>query len=222
MSGYVDVVWPTHEAVHLPVEIVSSLPYRIHDGLGTAEDIARLRAEAVIHQAHASAKKAEEQAARMVLRDQLAAEYPYLLHPQNVNGGSLICAAKNCRTLLAKAFPGIKFSVTTERYSGGNSMSVHWTDGPGTKAVEDIVKRFAGGHFDGMTDCYEHGHSVFCDLFGEAKYVSASRSHSPEHLRAVCAATFPDRVPEIVAEEFNNGRLEHWDSMELRRALGEV
>ena len=222
VSGYVDIVWPTHEAKHVPAEIVTSLPYRIHQGLGTADDIARLRAEAAIHQATAAAKATEDQAARLVLRDRLLAEYPYLARPESVKGGSLVCAAKNCRTLLKRAFPGVQFSVTTERYSGGNSLSVRWTDGPGTKAVDDIVKRFAGGHFDGMTDCYEYGHSVFCDLFGDAKYVNASRSHSRARLAAVCAATFPERVPEIIAKEFNNGRLEHWDSVALRQALGDV
>ena len=44
--------------------------------------------------------------------------------------------AKIIRQELAKAFPGIKFSVKSKSYSGGSSIDVGWTDGPTPKMVE--------------------------------------------------------------------------------------
>ena len=56
------------------------------------------------------------------------------------------------RKALAVAFPGIKFSVRSETYSGGASITVSWTDGPRTPEVEAITRRLEGADFDGMID----------------------------------------------------------------------
>ncbi len=60
--------------------------------------------------------------------------------------------AKLVRKALAKAFPGVKFSVRSESYSGGCSVNVRWTDGPLTREVETVAKMFEGKRFDGMID----------------------------------------------------------------------
>jgi Large polyvalent protein associated domain 29 len=66
----------------------------------------------------------------------------------------LSCAetAKLIRVALKKAFPGVKFSVRSSVYSMGASITVGWTDGPMTKAVEAVTGAYAGGGFDGMID----------------------------------------------------------------------
>jgi hypothetical protein len=60
------------------------------------------------------------------------------------------------RGILKKAFPGVKFSVVTERGSMVSSVSVRWIDGPVVKAVEALVEPFEEGRFDGMTDSYDY------------------------------------------------------------------
>lgn len=57
--------------------------------------------------------------------------------------------AKMARKELKAAFPGQKFSV---RISSGRSLEVNWTDGPATAAVKDLIAKYAGESFDGMTD----------------------------------------------------------------------
>ncbi len=56
------------------------------------------------------------------------------------------------RTALKEAFPGAKFSVTSDRYSMGSSVRVSWTNGPSTRLVAALVRRFEGKGFDGQTD----------------------------------------------------------------------
>jgi hypothetical protein len=70
----------------------------------------------------------------------------------------LSCAAtaKLVRAALKKAFPGIKFSVRSDVYSGGASIRVKWTDGPSNKAVKAVAGVYAGGGFDGMIDMAYH------------------------------------------------------------------
>jgi hypothetical protein len=60
--------------------------------------------------------------------------------------------AKLIRKELKHYFSAVKFSVRSNSYSGGSSISVNWVDGPTESAVDAIVKRFEGASFDGMTD----------------------------------------------------------------------
>ena len=66
--------------------------------------------------------------------------------------GYLSCAetAKLIRRDLREAFPGVKFSVRSDTYSGGASIDIRWTDGPRTAKVEPITERYQGAGFDGM------------------------------------------------------------------------
>lgn len=231
ISGYVDIVWPTHESLHLPVNIVASLPYRIHtDRLGTAEEIAEFRAQAAIYQAEAAAKKDEAAKARFVERERLLAKFPHLIRCGETCD-HLNAAAKNIRAMLKAAFPGVKFTVRTERYSGGDSINVGWTDGPKSSEVKAITSRFEAGSFDGMTDRYDYNHSVFCDLFGDAKYVFENRRHTPQALREAVVKVmeqFNDgdtRTPDEIAQAFDNGNLygaDEWKRREINQALGYI
>ena len=65
-------------------------------------------------------------------------------------------AAKLIRAELKKAFPGVKFSVTSNGYSMGDSVYVDWTDGPTRDQVHSIAGKYQEGHFDGMTDSYDY------------------------------------------------------------------
>lgn len=60
--------------------------------------------------------------------------------------------AKLIRVQLKKHFPVIKFSVKSKSYSMGASITIHWTDGPTTKKVNEVVQFFGGANFDGMID----------------------------------------------------------------------
>jgi len=65
---------------------------------------------------------------------------------------SVVDTAKMIRTALKKAFPGVKFSVVSDKYAGGASIDVRYLDGPLAKDVEAVVGPFAGSGFDGMID----------------------------------------------------------------------
>ena len=59
---------------------------------------------------------------------------------------------KLIRKVLKESFPGVKFSVRGQSYSGGASTDIGWTDGPNEQQVNALVSVFKGGYFDGMID----------------------------------------------------------------------
>lgn len=65
---------------------------------------------------------------------------------------SVTDTAKLIRKKLAATFPGIKFSVKCDKYSGGASIDIAWTDGPLDRQVQAAVAPFNGAGFDGMID----------------------------------------------------------------------
>lgn len=149
--------------------------------------------------------KAKE-AARAVAANALRAANPHLW-PANCKGGSLMAAAKNIRLELAAAFPGVKFSVKSSRYSGGDSIDVKWSDGPNCDQVNEIIGKYQAGHFDGMVDCYEYQRSAWRDAFGDAKYIGAHRDLSDAAIASVIrqiAAKYGDKeMPSV--EQFRAG-----------------
>lgn len=95
---------------------------------------------------------------------------------------SVADTAKEIRKAVKVAFPGQKFSVRSSSYAGGASIDVAWVDGPAAKAVDDVVKTFAGASFDGMIDLKSYHESV--TETGErvhwgADFVFTNRSISP-------------------------------------------
>jgi len=65
---------------------------------------------------------------------------------------SVTDTAKLVRAELKKHFPNTKFSVRSDKYAGGASIRVEWTDGATVKRVEDVAGHFHGSEFDGMRD----------------------------------------------------------------------
>lgn len=85
-------------------------------------------------------------------------------------------AAKLIKKELSDKFPGIKFSVTSDCFSGGDSVNINYTDGPTSEEVDDIVKKYQYGSFNGMEDIYEYTNRR-ADI-PQVKYVMAQRSIS--------------------------------------------
>ena len=90
--------------------------------------------------------------------------------------GTHALAAKAIRVELKKLFPTVKFSVTSQTYSMGDSVRIDWTDGVTTDQVNVIVRKYQYGSFDGMTDSYNYTNNR--NDIPQAKYVQCQRSYS--------------------------------------------
>lgn len=123
---------------------------------------------------------------------------------------------------LKLAYPNVKFSVTSQTYSGGNSVDVRYTmedeSYPTTKEVEAIAKFYQGGYFDGMNDIYEYDYSKTGPT---AKYVFVTADtrkledkHKPDFLKHWGLTAFDDN--EIMP------KLGMWKEQALYRYLNEV
>ena len=135
--------------------------------------------------AQAEAKRTQDRATR---RAAALAAHPYLEAVAPGSYSSAKLAAKNIRTQLKRAFPGVKFSVTSDTYSGGDSVDISWELGPTSKEVEAITGQYQRGDFNGMEDIYENNReNVWPQIFGGAKYVSENR-HAGGALDVVAAA----------------------------------
>lgn len=60
--------------------------------------------------------------------------------------------AKLIRAALKRAFPGVRFSIRSERYAGGASVDVEWSGTPPRRQVMEIARSYQGKNFDGMID----------------------------------------------------------------------
>jgi hypothetical protein len=127
-------------------------------------------------------------------------------------------AAKIIRTELKKAFPEMKFSVKTHQYSMGSHVSIHYTDGPPTKAVEAITDQFYGTGFDGMTDSTTHHDSLYQGRpvhFGGSR-PSVSRSFTNDTMinefgRSVRNPENPhDKVEAMLKARIHYGSVAHY------------
>jgi hypothetical protein len=115
-------------------------------------------------------------------------------------------AAKNIRRDLKIAFPDIAFKVTSKSYSGGNSVSVHWSMGPTSDEVRKIIEPYEQGTFDGMTDSYDYDYSEaarkFHDENGSIKFVHWSRDIPEDIYRSLIRDYCNTRADCIYEEEF--------------------
>lgn len=153
--------------------------------------------------------------ARAFAAAELAKAYPWLVKNE---GNSLVSAAKNIRIELGRAFPEVKFSVKSRRFSGGDAIDVRWVDGPTTDQVDLIINRYSAGSFDGMTDSYTYERSAWTAAFGDAKYVHSSREYSDQAIASAIrtvAARYAGNIPagEVLptVEDYRMGRI--WNRM---------
>lgn len=145
----------------------------------------------------------------------------------------LSCAqtAKLIRAALKRAFPGVRFSIRSNTYSGGASVKVKWTDGPLQRDVEAVAKRFQGGDFDGMIDmavCRHHyltpdGMAVMAGTEGtEGSGGTIERVDNPappfdaRRVRFGADFVFCDRE---LSEGFRARLLAAWDALTVRERV---
>lgn len=100
---------------------------------------------------------------------------------------SAALCAKEIRKILKENFPTTKFSVRSSNFSMGDSVHVSWTDGPTNKKVNELIRHFQYGHFDGMIDLYEYSNCR--DDIPQTKYLSCDRNLSEETVRK-CAEKY--------------------------------
>lgn len=100
--------------------------------------------------------------------------------------------AKLVRKALKSNFPGVRFSVRSDTYSGGASIRVAWIDGPTEKAVDAACSPYVGADFDGMIDLKTHRDPVLLGdedgnlrsvSFG-ADFIFTERRYSPAAYRS--------------------------------------
>lgn len=106
-------------------------------------------------------------------------------------------AARAIRAELKTNFPSVTFSVRSRNFSMGDAVDIAYTDGPTLDAVQAITGKYQYGHFDGMTDMYEHSNSR--KDIPQAKFVHARREMSPEtraRLKTETAEKFGIENPE--------------------------
>lgn len=92
------------------------------------------------------------------------------------------CAAA-IREELKKLYPLHKFSVRSESFAGGDAVRVSWTDGLTVPQVDEVIKKYQYGSFNGMEDIYEYSNEN--DNLPQSKFVSSSRTISDELINAV-------------------------------------
>lgn len=81
-------------------------------------------------------------------------------------------AAKNIRTDLKKAFPGVKFYVTSDVASMTSSVDIRWTLGPTEAQVKDIVYKY-----ETHKKPYD---AEFREQFGSVRFVFPKRHYTEE------------------------------------------
>lgn len=100
--------------------------------------------------------------------------------------------AKSIRQELKLNFPGIKFSVSSESFAGGNAVNISYEDGVIRGVVEEIVSKYQYGSFNGMEDYYDITNRR--NDVPQVKFVSTTR-HMSESAKKIIA--------EELAQKFN-------------------
>jgi len=142
-------------------------------------------------------RDAEEKArAREEARKTAAREYSYL--PNRKGDGKYLRTAQvaqNLRAELKHRFPGVKFSVTSKTFSGGDSINVRYEDGPAHDTIAPIVNKYQDSHADAESgDYWDYDPSAFNDVFGGAKYTWCERSMSAATRAVLFAGITDDRA----------------------------
>jgi hypothetical protein len=111
--------------------------------------------------------------------------------------------AKFVRRALKREFPGVKFSVRSDSYSGGASIDVKWTDGPTRRDVERVAKAYAGATFDGMIDLKSYHSSEL--------YVADDPARDGEAVHFGADFVFCERsYSEAFARQVRDDLARHW------------
>ena len=138
--------------------------------------------------------KERKEKLREETRIRLISEYSYLERNEK-NDHNIV--GKNIRTELKRNFPGVKFSVRYESFSGGDAFDIRWNDGPTYSQVRGIVDKYRGMHPDAMSmgDYWDYAPSVFNKLFGDVGYVTAQREITEKAIE-----TMRQKYPDLTEE----------------------
>lgn len=161
--------------------------YDLSAPLYSAEDIA----QAIAHAERVERLKAERAAAANRARAELSAKYAREYSYLTRNPRTSREITDNLRKELKKNYPSIKFAVRYKSFSGGDEMTVKWTDGPTRKQVEQIANKYQHSHADHSGDYWDYNPNEFNKLFGGVKFVMVEREMSED-----IAATFVDEIVE--------------------------
>ncbi len=83
--------------------------------------------------------------------------------------------AKEIRAILKKEFPATKFSVTTKRFSMGESVETSWTDGPTRPQVDALIGGYGDTRFRFINTSRKHS-IEFAD-----KVINVWKEQNPEY-----------------------------------------
>jgi len=112
--------------------------------------------------------------------------------------------AKAIREELKKAYPLTKFKVTSQGFSGGDSVHISWTNGATVGQIESIVNKYQYGHFNGMEDIYEY--SNMREDIPQSKYVQTSRTITDD-LKTIMREFLEAQENENMPSNFVNNTL---------------
>lgn len=103
--------------------------------------------------------------------------------------------SRNLKAVLKHEFPGVKFSVTSDSFSGGDSATVKWEDGPTHEAVNRIVDAFQINRPDYTGDYWDPVETATTAVCGGFSYTHAERSYS-EDTRKFVTDFFNEKWPK--------------------------
>ena len=133
----------------------------------------------------------------------------------------LSCAetAKLVRAALKKNFPGVKFSVRSNVYSGGASIDVSWDMGPATNEIDKVVGGFEGSSFDGMNDLKSYQDSWLLPD-GTAQLASRPESYGGSIPGYVSDAPHPNAQLVSFGVEVNSSNaIWHWEKYQPKEVV---
>jgi hypothetical protein len=172
-SAYFDIVFTRGgESKGLPECILRGVQWEIRDGVADQDEINALLNNAAVVRAEKEETEAKRKAdfAASVAALRVNPDFSFLQQGNDSHGAKL--AAANIRKELKASFAGKKFSV---RVRGYDTVDISWDKGALTDeeraGVKKLTSKYQGGHFDGMTDCYNYESSPWTVVFGGAKYV---------------------------------------------------
>jgi hypothetical protein len=223
-AASIDVVFDSYISRGIPESIIRGVQWYILNVIENTKTIEAAIKKALQAENLSKQREKEKAERRSREREELPGHYPHLIPASKAgNSSSHALGAKNIKKELLRTFPGVKFSVRSDCFSGGNSIDVSWTDGPTEKEVEKVIGKYQEGHFNGMEDLYEYNRdNVFPDVFGGAKYVHSQRSESKE-LRTTAAATLGYDLDEENFDKWGNLQGLGWETeQEIYRKAREI
>ena len=102
--------------------------------------------------------------------------------------------SRNLRAVLAHEFPGVKFRVSTETYSGGSSATVSYENGPAYYKVEKLVDEFQTSRNEPMTDYWDYVPTATTQVCGGWSYTHVSRKVTDDKIKQYVEKFFAERV----------------------------